>query len=338
MLVKQQRRLAYRCQAPASMKVVPQPADRSTPPAPKPGKRRLCGVEVHDRGAGPPYAERVSTSPRSLWARFESVHGVTYFAPEARFAYESAGLRGFWRGYFAGRVAPLGPLGAGPVIALFFSFAPAMVAQAVPDIWGRMAPDEALRVRRDGAVAALRKLIRSSPAADVEEAADLAWEAAGRADTAGRALAAANAGLDRPDEPLARLWQACTTLREHRGDGHVAALVAAGFTGCEVVVLRSSLDGDAERYRPYRRWDDAEWAAATTSLTERGWLDGAGVPTEAGRAVYAGVEQVTDQLAGAPWRAVGESGTARLVELLTPIVRDVQAVFPFPNPVGLRPL
>ena len=44
-----------------------------------------------------------------MWTLFEPVHAVTYFAPEARSAFEAAGLRGFWRGYFAGRAAPLGP-------------------------------------------------------------------------------------------------------------------------------------------------------------------------------------------------------------------------------------
>src|SRR5215813_11480156 len=61
---------------------------------------------------------------RRMWTLFEPVHVVTYFAPEARAAFEEAGLRGFWRGYFAGRSAPLGPVDAPPVIAAFFGFAP----------------------------------------------------------------------------------------------------------------------------------------------------------------------------------------------------------------------
>jgi helix-turn-helix protein len=48
-----------------------------------------------------------------MWTLFEPVHAVTYFAPEARSAFEQAGLRGFWRGYFAGRAArPWARLGA----------------------------------------------------------------------------------------------------------------------------------------------------------------------------------------------------------------------------------
>ena len=83
---------------------------------------------------------------RSMWTLFEPVHAVTYFAAEARSAYEQAGLRGFWRGYFAGRAAPLGVTGTGGaavVAASFFNFAPAFVARAIPGVWELITPQEA---------------------------------------------------------------------------------------------------------------------------------------------------------------------------------------------------
>lgn len=43
---------------------------------------------------------------RRMWTLFEPVHVVTYFSAEALSAFTGAGLRGFWRGYFAGRAAP----------------------------------------------------------------------------------------------------------------------------------------------------------------------------------------------------------------------------------------
>src|SRR5688500_880988 len=100
---------------------------------------------------------------RHLWQLFEPLHAVTYFAPQAKAAFESAGLRGFWRGYFAGRAAPLGAVSAAPVTALFFSFAPAMVARAVPDVWQRASPEQALAARLDGAVRALRAVLPAEP-------------------------------------------------------------------------------------------------------------------------------------------------------------------------------
>src|SRR5918998_5625657 len=101
---------------------------------------------------------------RRLWQLREPLHAVTYFAPQARAAYERAGLRGYWRGYFAGRAAPLGAVAAAPVTALFFSFAPAMVARALPDVWRRASPERALAARLDGAVAALRAVLPTEPA------------------------------------------------------------------------------------------------------------------------------------------------------------------------------
>src|SRR5256885_616149 len=95
---------------------------------------------------------------RHMWTLFEPIHDVTYFHPAARAAFEEAGLRGFWRGYFAGRAAPLGPVPAAPVIAAFFGFAPHMVARALPDVWTRATPERTLAARLRGAVDALRPL------------------------------------------------------------------------------------------------------------------------------------------------------------------------------------
>src|SRR5215813_10433076 len=89
---------------------------------------------------------------RRMWTLFEPVHTVTYFAAEARAAFEAAGLRGFWRGYFAGRAAPLGAIGPAPVVAAFFGFAPDFVARAIPDVWQRATPEAALAARLRGAV------------------------------------------------------------------------------------------------------------------------------------------------------------------------------------------
>ena len=76
--------------------------------------------------------ENAAATARRMWTLFEPVHVVSYFAPAAREAFEQAGLRGFWRGYFAGRAAPIGPVSGGPVVAAFFSFAPAMVPGRCP--------------------------------------------------------------------------------------------------------------------------------------------------------------------------------------------------------------
>lgn len=169
---------------------------------------------------------------RRMWHRYEPIHEVTYFTPEARAAADGLGLRGFWMGYFALRAAPMGPVGPAVAATSFFGFHPYRVARALPDAWMYTHPDDALQARLSGVDAALRRLwgdvTVESP--QVEQAAELAWQAATAADTAGRVLAAANQALPRPAQPHLALWQATTTLREHRGDGHNAVLLARGIS------------------------------------------------------------------------------------------------------------
>jgi hypothetical protein len=278
---------------------------------------------------------------RSMWTLFEPVHSVTYFAPEALSAFTEAGLRGFWRGYFAGRAAPLGAVGPAVVTASFYNFAPAFVARAIPGVWDLIQPQEALRVRTAGAVAALSRLLAGQETR-VAAAANLLWQALSELDCAGRVLAAANAGLFAGGEPeagtgteLVRLWQAATLLREHRGDGHFAALTAADIDGCEITVLRSAIDLKREHTQPTRGWTDEQWDAAQARLVVRGWITPDGAVTEIGRVAQEVVEDATDHAAARPWARLGDAATAELADLLTPLARSCAEAMPFPNPIGL---
>jgi len=76
-----------------------------------------------------------------MWRRFELIHALTYFTPEARAAYEAAGLRGYWRGYFAGRAAPIPGLAAGDPSRVALEGYPGMVARALPSVWSLANPD-----------------------------------------------------------------------------------------------------------------------------------------------------------------------------------------------------
>ncbi|MBB5874276.1 hypothetical protein F4553_007710 [Allocatelliglobosispora scoriae] len=271
---------------------------------------------------------------RQMWARFEPIHTVTYFTPEALSAYAEAGLRGYWRGYFGGRMAPLGPIDAPLGVATAYGFAPAMVERALPDVWSRATPAAALTARVAGATAALTRLLADVDLSALDEMADLAEAAADLLDPAGHALGAANMALPRSTDPLARLWQVATTIREHRGDGHVAALVAHGFSGVESAVWRTEPEARAE-YQSYRGWTDEEWDAAIAALTERGWLGADGAATEAGTAAYAAVEAATDRDAVRVWAHFGEQRTERLKTLLSPLATMTFTAIPRINPVHL---
>jgi helix-turn-helix protein len=270
-----------------------------------------------------------------MWSLFEPVHAVTYFSPQAGPFFEAAGLRGFWRRYFAGRAAPLGPVGAGPVIGAFFGFAPAMVTRALPDVWTRITPQAAIEARLSGARAALAEVTGDL---DLTEAADRLEAAAREIDLPGRTLAAAYADLPWPDDAPGRLWHAATLLREHRGDGHVAALLTAGFDGCESLVLRNAIEDGRLRasMQAARGWTDEEWQATAERLRTRGWLSSDGSVTATGSRAYAEVEAQTDRLARAPWERTGAQATERCATLLQPLADRLLPLLPADNPIPLR--
>ena len=242
--------------------------------------------------------------------------------------------------YFAFRAAPLGPVPAGPVVAAFAGFSPAMVTKALPDAWSRTTPEACLDARAAVSTAALRDA-GADPAA-CERAASLLGPVAAAADPTGRPLFAANAALEAPGDPVGRLWQLATTLREHRGDGHVAALVTEGITGLQAHLLQAAAGRFPEALiRQARGWPEEEWAAAAEALRGRGLLTPDPPPalTAAGRAVLEAIEAHTDERA---WTGglslLGEEGTEEVIALLRPSVRAVIAtgMLPDVNPTGLR--
>ncbi|HEX3565205.1 MAG TPA: hypothetical protein VHU17_07530, partial [Acidimicrobiales bacterium] len=225
------------------------------------------------------------------------------------------------------------------VAATFFNFAPAMVARSVPDVWSFATPAQLLEARSNSATSALRRLL--GPLADspqVSAAAAVARVAVDGLVTAGRPLAAANASLPWPADELGVLWQAATVLREHRGDGHVAALVIEGLDGCQAHVSLAAA-GAVPRtvLQPNRGWTDQEWDEAKRTLAQRGWLDRHGRATDQGTAGRAAIEAATDRLASDPWKQLGADDTNALAQALTPLTSAVLAsgVIPAVNPMGL---
>jgi hypothetical protein len=274
-----------------------------------------------------------------MWRALETLHMTVYFAPEPRDAYRRAGLRGGWMGYFASRAAAMGPVPAEVVMATFYNFHPRMVRRAIPDAWGFAPPETVLAARFEGIDAALRRLLGGwAEGPEAVEAAALARTAMEGRDPSGRPLFAAHATIPWPEEPHLALWHAATLYREFRGDGHVACLLSEGIDGCEAHVLAAGAGQLPGSFlREYRGWSEEEWAAAAGRLAARGWVEGDGSLTEAGRAAREAHERRTDDLAMAPWRHLGDDGCARLLGLLDRPVRLVVegGGVPFPNPVGL---
>lgn len=274
---------------------------------------------------------------RRFFHRFEPVHAVTYFAPEARAALDGLGYRGFWMGYFAARSAPLGMVPAEVVTAIFYNFAPERVAKALTGAWAVAGPDSALLARQESAVAALRRYgVEDSDI--VRTAAELAARAAKRAGVDGRPLFAANRALPWPDEPVLALWHALTLLREHRGDSHIAVLIAEGISGRESNVLQVATGKVPRVYMMRARdYDDDSWRENEIALAARGLLDDQGALTASGADLKNHIESATDRLALRALDALDDDDVETLFTALTPITRRVIAGGDIPamTPVGL---
>lgn len=253
-------------------------------------------------------------------------------------------MRGFWGGYFAGRAAPLGQVGAGPVAAAFYNFAPAMVARAVPQCWDVIAPATLCRVRAIAAAEALSEVCSVPARSGLLAVLPLLRRAVAGCDTWGRVMAAANRALWPSISTalgtggLAEAWQACTTLREHRGDGHVASLVAHGVTGIDSHLLAVVTKGVPPAVlRDNRGWREEDWDAAASTLASRGLLHPDGRATDAGRTLHAAVEEQTDRLATSPYADLSPAAVTDLYGALSACAREVASsgMLPFPNPMGL---
>jgi len=238
-------------------------------------------------------------------------------------AFLAVGMRNYWDGYFAGRAAPLGRAPAGVVHAVFYNFAPGEVARHIPWVWGKITPEEAIAVRERGSAAALRQMIGElADSPGLVRAADLATRAAVSAPTEGRALYAGLRALDAPEEPVARLWHAATLLREHRGDGHNAALVGHGIGGTEAHVL---LALRAEEFGRVHHLPARHLAAVVDGLRGRGLVDAAGGFTDAGVRTRERIEALTDELAAPAYDVLSADELDELVAGLEPIAAAAAA-------------
>ncbi|MEV4056343.1 MarR family transcriptional regulator [Amycolatopsis sp. NPDC049688] len=261
----------------------------------------------------------------------EPIGLVPYFADESDEALMALGLRNVWDAYFAGRAAPLGrDVPADVVHAIFYNFAPGEVARHLPKVWDLTTPEAALAAREQGCVAGMRRILgdlADDPA--VARAADLLLKAATSAPVEGRPLFAALRALPVPQEPVARLWHAATLLREHRGDGHIVALMAEGIGGTEAHVLHSlSIDLPAKDFGRVWHLPAAQLEAVIDGMRDRGLIGPDGWLTPDGHATKERVEALTDRLAEVPYHALSPAELDDLGTGLEPISKTFRATFP----------
>ena len=265
----------------------------------------------------------------------ETLHTVVYFAAEPVEEYHVYGLKGR-AGYFSSRAAAMGPVPPEVITATFAIFAPEFVARCMDGVWERVSPAEVQAARRRGVDGALTPVLESF---DVTEVLALTREASTALDGMGRALYSAHAGLDWPGDPVMDLWHCATLLREHRGDGHFAAVLLSGLGPVETLVMHGAASGTRTFLQKTRGWSDQEWVTAEENLQNQGLItvdEAATVELTAdGRALKKSIERQTRTAALAGWRHIGLTATQRVVELLTPVREALldSSIFPLGSPL-----
>jgi hypothetical protein len=263
-----------------------------------------------------------------MFELLEPICLVTFFADESNEELSALGHRTYWDGYFASRAAPLGRVPAEVVHAAFYSFADGEAARHIPSAWETIPPEASVAARERGSAASLRRILGDELAGSpgLARAADLTAKAATSAPTQGRVMYAGMRTLAMPSDPVARLWHCATMLREHRGDGHIAALMAEGVGGLEAhVLLALDMDMPAERFGRIHHLPAAQLAALQDGMRARGLIGDDGWLSEEGRAVKQRVEALTDDLAAQPYETLEPGELAELTAALEPLAAQLLA-------------
>ncbi|MEU9859584.1 hypothetical protein AB0D99_01840 [Streptomyces sp. NPDC047971] len=247
------------------------------------------------------------------------MHSTVYFSPDLDTEFRALGFDDTSAMRLASRSAAMGAVGAGTVAAAFSNYNVELLARHLPAVWDIASPGDVLAARLRAVDATMRRLLGEEAIASAEmaEAAELALRATEGCTRHARPLYSAHADLPVPEEAHLRYWHAATLLREHRGDGHLAALLSAGLDPLEAMVSHTATGtGMNPRWAlGARGWRRADWDAAASRLRERGLLDADGELTVEGVALRDAVEEHTDRMDSAPYEHLGAAGVERLTEL-----------------------
>ena len=263
----------------------------------------------------------MNSMARRMFELVEPIGVIPYSADEPNEAMFALGFTNYWDTYFAGRAAPLGLVPAEVVDALFYNFAPGEVARHIPKVWRTTTPDAAIAARQAGCVKALRRILGDQvDSPDFARTTALLTKAATGAPIEGRPMYAALRAIPVPEEVVARLFHAASLLREHRGDGHIAALMVEGVAGLEAHVLFAlDMGTPAEQFGRIHHLPAAQLAAVIDGMRDRGLIADDGGLSEAGSAVKARVEALTDDLAAKPYDYLVPDELDELMDALEPL-------------------
>jgi hypothetical protein len=254
------------------------------------------------------------SAARTLRDALEPVAAHAFWSAGTRQAMADLGLTAT-PAYVRGRAATLGSPGAPVVISAFAWFEPGLIESAYHAGPAELAPEDINRARSAATGASLRAV---RPDTDPSWLADTLTAAAAAAGASpGRCLFSARRAQVPPPDPFERLWWASETLRDYRGDSHIAAVTVAGAGRAEMNILTElALGGPLGRYTATRGWSPAAIEDAAQTLRGRGWLSGDSL-TAAGTDVRMSIERDTDQLDAPVIAAIGGDLPRVLAELET---------------------
>lgn len=208
----------------------------------------------------------------------------------------------FLGAYVWGRAAALGEPDAGVVVSSFGVFEPGMLTAIYEQARAACPRDALLTARTEATIESLTDALAGE---DVGPLANRLATAISPADVVGRPLFAGLARRPWPDDPFGRLWRACDLLREHRGDGHIAASIAAGLDPVAMNVLTELWVGmPFGTYSATRGWSAEQLSMAAGRLRADGLLDGDTLSNR-GREWRDGLEATTDEIEAGVVAAVG---------------------------------
>jgi len=210
----------------------------------------------------------------------------------------------FVPGYLWGRAAGLGDPSVEVVASAFGVYLPRLVTALYDEARRQCGRAGFLAAREEATIASLHEILGD---ADVAGAVAVLRRGVEAADATGRPLYAGLRSLGWPEDPMGQLWRACELLREHRGDSHTVAWVAAGLGPAAVNVLTELWLGmPLGLYTAMRRgWSEADIAAAVAELAAQGLVAGAEI-TPAGRDLRDHIEDRTDALEQPVIDAIGD--------------------------------
>ncbi len=275
----------------------------------------------------------MSSTARKAYETLEPFHILAYFNPGLGAMQTDTGLDPY-AVYVGGRGAPLGPCDSSVVTATFYNFAPKLIDTAWTNACA--AGLDVVNARRNQMLSEQFGAILGEDAAG-PQIADLAaryGELAASLPLSGRALAAAWAAADVPDEPILALWHHITVLREWRGDNHIAALVVHGINGLDACVFHEAdlLDPTIRRRSMgktmtllTRGWSEDDWNLSVDRLVERGLIERTDSPvghrlTPDGAELYDDMEAMTDAVSETAWTGPGAD---ELLDAMRPLAKRV---------------